>query len=146
MAIVKHKVPGGAGSLDLYIWAETANINYFIKTPLTPLSAGGVTNKTAQVKAFTRRQYPGDSTPINVSASNREFIVDPGARSGAALPGKNFWLVADAGLPGEEKRQFTYQGRLMDLHAWLVGTAKYELYLYGPTGKRYIIEAAPTTP
>lgn len=140
MATVKHKA--GTSQVPLFIWAETANINFFLKTPLAPVSAAGVTNKQASVSAHTRRQYPGDPTPSNVGASAREFIYDPGARNGSALPGKNFWLVADAGLPGEERRQFTYQGRMVDLHAFLVGQAKMQLELYGPTGKHYRIAAA----
>jgi hypothetical protein len=141
MSIEKHKA-GAFTAPPLYIWAETANINYFLKTPLTAVSAAAPTNEMAQVAAHQRRQYPGDSTPVNVSASTREFLVDPGARNGTALPGKPFVIVADAGLPNEEKRQFTYQGRFVDLHAFLTGQSKYEINLYSPSGKRYKIEGA----
>jgi hypothetical protein len=140
MAIVKHKA--GTFTPPLFIWGETANINYFLKTPLTAAAAAGVSNKQATVAAHQRRQYPGDATPVNVSASAREFLFDPGARNGTALPGKPFVLVGDAGLPGEERRQFTYQGRFVDLHAFLTSQAKMEVSLYSPSGKRYTIEAA----
>jgi hypothetical protein len=139
MAIVKHKA--GTSTPELYIWAETANINYFLKTPLQPAANAGASNKQASVSAHARRQYPGDTTPVNVSASLREFLVDPGARNGTALPGKPFVLVGDYGLPNEERRQFTYQGRFVDLHAFLGAQAKMELRLYSPKGKRYVIEA-----
>lgn len=139
MAIVKH-IAGAAG-FEVAIWGETANINYFLKTPLTPAGYGNVVTKQTQVSAHTRRQYPGDSTPINVSASGREFLYDPGAKNGTALPGKSFVLVSDAGLPGEERRQFTYQGRFLDLHSFLTGDVKMQVFLYSPTGKRYTIDA-----
>lgn len=142
MAIVKHNA--GAAGKTVAIWAETANINYFLKTPLTPVSDAGATNKQSAVSAHTRRQYPGDTSAINVSGAAREYLYDPGARNGTALPGKSFVLVSDAGFPNEERRQFTYVGRFMDLHAFLVAQAKYELYLYSPTGKRYVIQG--TTP
>lgn len=141
MSIEKHKA-GTFATPPLYIWGETANINFFLKTALTAVSAASPTNEQTTVSAHQRRQYPGDGSPINVSASTREFLVDPGARNGTALPGKPFVIVSDAGLPGEEKRQFTYQGRFVDLHAFLTGQAKYQINVYSPSGKRYKIKAA----
>ena len=99
-------------------------------------------NKQTTVKAHTRRQYPGDSTPINVATSGRQFMVDPGRKSGNALPGKSFRVVGDAGLPGEENRQFTYQGRWEDVHSLFVGDAAMQVFLYSPTGTRYVVDAA----
>ena len=124
------------------IWGEPTNINYFLKTDLVPDAAAGVVNKQTTVKAHTRRQYPGDTTPINVAASARQFMVDPGRKSGNALPGKSFRVVGDAGLPGEENRQFTYQGRWEDVHSLFVGDAAMQVFLYSPTGTRYVVSAA----
>ena len=124
MSIQKH-VYDAAGN---GIYAETANINYFLKTPLTPASAEGVVNKTANVSAFTRRPYPGDPEPSNVSSSTREFLYDPGRRNGNATPGKPF--ILDDGL---EKRAFTFTGPFTDLHAFLVGDAKMDFTVYSPS-------------
>lgn len=132
MAIQRHTLEGS----DAAIYGETANINYFVKTALVADSAGSVTNKQATVKAFTRRQYPGDSTPINVSSHSREFLVDPGRRNGAATPGKE--MVLD---DGTERRAFTYTGPWMDVHAWLVGDAKMALKAYSESA-RYDIAAS----
>jgi len=132
MAIQKHSLEG----TDAAIYGETANINYFVNTALTPDSAGSVVNKQSSVKTFTRRQYPGDSTPINVSAHTREFMVDPGRRNGAATPGKE--MILD---DGTEKRSFTYTGPWMDVHAWLVGDAKMALKAYSESA-RYDIAAS----
>ena len=118
------------------IYGEPANINYFLNTPLTPDSVDGVTNATSAVKAHTRRRYSGDTTPVNVSASSREYLVDPGRRNGAAIPG-NPMIVDD----GVERRQFHYTGNFVDLHAFFVGQAKMALTLYSQSAA-YDIAAA----
>ena len=119
------------------IWAEPANLNYFLTTPLTPDSAAGVSNKTSTVKQHTRRQYKGDITTSTVSTHSREFMVDPGRKSGSALPGSPF-VVTD----GTEKRTFRLVGDFMDVHALFLGDAKTDLDLYSPTGTRYSIATA----
>ena len=122
---------------DSAIWAEPANLNWFLKTPLTPDAAAGVTNKSTTVKAHTRRQYVGDVTLVNVSTHTMEYMVDPGRKSGSAVPGSPF-VVSD----GTEKRQFRFTGSFMDVHALFLGDAKTDLDLYSPTGTRYSIVAA----
>jgi len=138
MTIQKMTIP----SSETAIWGEPTNINYFLNTDLTPDSASGVVNKQTTVRSHTRHQYPGDSTPINVATSAREFMVEPGRKSGNALPGKSFRVVGDAGLPGEENRQFTYQGRWEDVHSLFVGEAAMQVHLYSPSGTRYVVAAA----
>ena len=115
-------IPAGS---DIAIYGEPANINYFLKTALVPVSEGSVVDKTSQVKAHSRRRWATDPTPSNVSASSREYLYDPGRRNGAALPGNPFLL--DDGI---EKRQFHYTGTVMDLHAFIAGDAKMSLILY----------------
>ena len=124
MSIQKH-IYDAAGN---GIFAETANINYFLKTPLVPASAGAVVDKTANVKAHSRRQYPGDMTPANVSFSTREYLYDPGRRNGAATPGSPF--ILDDGV---EKRSFTFTGPFNDLHAFILSDAKMDLRLFSPS-------------
>ena len=97
------------------IWGIPANINYFISATLVPDSVEGVVNKTTSVKAHTRRRYVNDPAPINVSGHGREFMYDPGRKVGNALPGFSFILD-----DGTEKRQFTLEGEVMDLHAYLL--------------------------
>lgn len=121
---------------DLVIWAEPANLNYFLQTPIEPDVAGGVTNVTTNVKAHTRRQYVQDPTTINVSATTREYMVDPGRKMGTAIPGKPF--ICDDGV---ERRQMRYTGDFLNLHAFFTGDAGMDLSLYSPTGTRYSIAA-----
>ena len=118
---------------ELAIYAEEANLNYFLTTPLSPASVGAVVSKTATVKASTRRQYVGDPTPINVSGGERVYMYDPGRKVGNALPGEPFILD-----DGTEKRQMTFSGNVVDLHAFLLSDVKEETKLY-TTGARYVI-------
>lgn len=143
---MRFEIPAAGGRLDLVIEAPAAeNLNYFLNTPLTPQGSATATNKTVGVKSHQRRSYPGDSTPSAVAATSREYLADAGRKSGAALGGYTFTLVSDAGLPGEEKRSFTLvKGRLMDLHSFLASDAKMQIYLYGKSGARYVIDG--TTP
>ena len=122
---------------ELAIYAEEANINYFLKTPLAPASQEGAQNKTANVSAFTRRRYPGDPEPSNVSASTREFLYDPGRRNGNATPGKPF--ILDDGV---EKRSFTFTGPFNDLHAFILSDAAMDLRLFSPSASYDITAAA----
>lgn len=135
--------PGGG---KFSIWGEQANLGFFVTGPLTPAASAGASNKQVLVKATTRRQYPGDTTAINVAGSQREVLVDPTRRSGSALPGRSIVLVADAGLPGEERRQFTLKGRWLDFHAWLSTKAKMQVHAYNSSGARYTIPMATATP
>ena len=128
----KHSIAGK----NLAIIGETTNINYFLKTSLEPDSATGVVNKTATKKQHTRRKYVGDPAPSTVTSHTVEFMYDPGRIDLQTLPGKSF--ILDDGV---EKRQFTFVGDVMDLHAFLVGDAKMDLKLY-TTGAPYVIAAA----
>jgi hypothetical protein len=132
MAIQKHVYDAKGNA----IFAETANINYFLKTELVPASEGSVVEKTSTVKAHSRRQYPGDTTPANIPVSTREYLYDPGRRNGAATPGKPF--ILDDGV---EKRSFTFTGPFNDLHAFIVSDASMDLRLYSP-GAAYDIAVA----
>jgi hypothetical protein len=133
------EVPGGQ---PVTIYGETANINYFINGSLDPDEVGGVTNQQVSVSGFTRSQYPGDPTPMNVAGSSREFLRDPSRKSGNALPGKSFVLVAlNEDNEVMERRQFTYKGRWIDLHAFLMAEASYKTYAYNNTGARYTLGA-----
>ena len=121
----------------LTIWDKFGNLEYFCDvTGLTEASAS-VVNKTANVKSSSVHYYMNSPTTYTRAATVKQFIHDPGRRKGNAIPGKPFVLVSDAGLPGEESRQFTYEGAFMDLHAFLVGSAKMQLDLYSQSGAHY---------
>ena len=125
MAIQKHIYDVTSGNA---IYAETDNINYFLKIDLVPASAGSVVDKQSAVKGFTRRRYVGDPAASNVSATTRDYLFDPGRRNGAATPGKPF--ILDDGI---EKRQFTYTGSFTELHSFLILDVSQDCTLYSPS-------------
>ena len=125
--------PDGA---DFSIWCIPANFNYFVTTPLEPDTVEGVVNKSTTVKAHYRKRFVGDLEGSNVSSYTREFMYDPGRKVGNALPGFSF--ILDDGI---EKRQFTLDGNVMDLHAYLVTQLKVDVKLY-TQGARYDIAKA----
>jgi len=118
---------------ELAIYAEQANLNYFLTTAIEPASAGAIVNKTSEVKPHTRRKYVGDPAPSNIPKTDRTYMYDPGRKVGNALPGQPF--ILDDGV---EKRQMTFSGNVIDLHAFLMSDAKMEFKLY-TTGARYVI-------
>ena len=130
MAIQKHSTGQGTSA----IYGETANINYFLKTPLTPDSVGAVTNISYTAAAHSRRQYVGDSTPASVPQQTRTVIKDPGRRNGSATPGKEM-ILSD----GIQKRSFTFTGNWTDIHAFLVGNAGVDLAAYSPSARYDIL-------
>jgi hypothetical protein len=146
MAVSKIVIPAAGGRNAFTLYAELANINHFLKTPLTAAAVGSFSNKQVSVGSYQRRQYPGDTTLSNVPASQREILVDPTRKSGNGLPGRSVVLVGDAGLPGEERRQFTLKGRWVDFHAWLVSNAGMQIHAYNHTGARSTIPAAAANP
>ena len=135
MAIQKHTLDGS----DTAIWAETDNLNHFSQTLIAPDSEGSVTNEQASVAASSRRQYPGDSSTVSVTAHTRTYLVDPGRKSGSAIPGKPFRIN-----DGTENRMMRFTGDWIDVHAFFTGNVKTDVSLYSPTGTRYQI-AGPTT-
>ena len=132
MTLQKHTLPNQKAA----IIGETDNINYFLKTALEADSVGEVVNVQQTVKAHTRRQYVGDSTPSNVPGHTRVVLFDPGRKNGSATPGKNT-LLSD----GMERRAFTYIGPWIEIHAFLVSEAKMDLAAYSESA-RYDIKAA----
>lgn len=138
MAISKHTVQVANGN-PVVIYGETANINYFLTTDITADEEDGVTNSAVQVAGFSREQYPGQLVKVSVSGSQREFMVDPTRKNTTALPGRNFVLRERGGA--KELRRFTFQGRMMDLHAFLSGNLTKDVFLYGPTGTSHKLNA-----
>ena len=118
------------------IYGHPGNFNYFVETALQPASAGARELKVGSRKAHTRRAYTKAASSSNVTAHTRDWLFDPGRKVGTAIPGWSFILD-----DGTEKRQFTFVGDVVDLHAFLVGEAKTAMKLY-TSGPPYQIAAA----
>jgi len=133
MAIEKHTVDV---TNQAAIYGETANINYFLKTPLAADTVAGVEVRTKDIPARTVRRYKGDPAPYSVGAVNGvRYLYDPGRKNGAATPGKE--MILDDGV---EKRAFTYTGAWVDIHAFILGDASMDLTAYSE-GAAYVITA-----
>ena len=144
MAIQKFSVSGDE-IRDFVIYAEPANINYFLDSDLTPDALGEAILESVTMPARSRRAYPGDAAAVTVAGSQAVFLRDPSRSSGNALPGRPFVLKEilegdDLGEPGE-MRQFTFVGAISDLVSWVRQNTTKRLDLYSPRGAKYKINA-----
>lgn len=142
MAIVSHTIPGG-GDKPAKIYAETPNIQFFVGSGLAPDFQDGPTNVSVAFPGTSRQQYPGDSTPVTTSGGTRVVLVDPSRKTGNAIPGKPFILAQyneDNVL--EEKRQFSYTGSWVKVHAFLRSECVGNVFAYNSSGARYTISEA----
>ena len=86
MAIEKHTVNETTGAA---IYAETANINYFLKTALEPDTVGGIEVRQKSYPERSVRRYVGDPKPYIIPAvSVVRYLYDPGRRNGSSTPGQ----------------------------------------------------------
>jgi hypothetical protein len=92
------------------VYGSVTNWNYFFDKLIVPVSENGLVVKQYTRGAHSRRRYPGDPAPINVSQAACEWVFDPGRKVGAAVPG--FTIVLD---DGTEKRQFQFNGDVAEL-------------------------------
>jgi hypothetical protein len=146
MAITKFTIPAASGRKSFDIYAEPANLNYFLKTALTPAEAAGVSNKSVVGKASMVRQYPGDPSAYNRPQVTRRVLIDPTRKSGNGLPGRSITLVSEPNTAREERRSFTLRGQWIDFHAWFSLEAKYKSFAFNNNGTRYSFDAAPAAP
>lgn len=146
MAIHSFTLSGKGTKHACVLYGEKANIEYFVNASMTPDVVDGVEDKQVSRGGYTRRQYPGDQSPVGVAGSTATYVHDPSRKSGSALPGRSIRLVADPGMPNEESRVFTLKGRWIDFHAWLRANAKMLIHAYNSSGARYTIPASGVTP
>ena len=74
-----------------------------------------------------------DPAPFTRQSSTQLRTVGQGRQKGA-LPGSTLTLVADAGLPGEERREFQLTGSYGNFVKWLATTAKMQVDVYSSGG------------
>ena len=128
-----YEIPATGGMTGGDLYDKFGNLEYFADvTGLTDKTFGGVDTQYIR-KAHTRDHFMRDPAPSNVQESV-VILSKFNAPKKGALPGYTVQFVSDAGLPGEEIRQFQYTGTLSGLIAWLKTTAKMLVDVYGPTG------------
>ena len=115
------------------IYDRWGNLTFFADTAgLTDKTRTGV-DKAVTVKAHTASRFMRDPAPYSVAASTYTRSYGNGQSKGA-FPGETITLVSDAGLPGEEKRDFTITCSMSAFVAWLKTTAKMQVDVYGTRG------------
>lgn len=132
-------IPGNGARKDLVIIGDPRNWNFFCATEATADDIAGKSNGQKSVKGHQRRRGPSDQTPINVTQSTAEYLIDPSLKSGNALPGKGFILKTTPNADTPEQRAFQYVGRSMDLIEYLDENVNYECYIYLENGARHTI-------
>ena len=132
---VQHiwEIPDQLGMRGGDLYDVYGNLTYFADTALLVDKTNTPSDKQVTVKAHTSSRFMRDPAPFNVSQTvyQRSYGIN---QMKGALPGYTVIFVADAGLPGEEKRSFQYTGTLSALNAWLTDTAKMLVDVYGPSG------------
>lgn len=136
----RFTITGGRKPFKLFV-TNPYNLNAWIKTPLQPDAAAGAFDRNVTVKSHSKRQYPGDSSTVNVKGVTLQRVVDPSRGSGAALPGRT---IAIKGLEGDSLewgvRRMTLLGAWIDFHAWWGENVAYDCIIYNHRGTSYKIK------
>lgn len=115
---------------------DKRSLEFFLNTPIVDDEDAAPEVKTKNIPIHPRRKGPSDQTPINVESHPAEYLKDPTLKSGNARPGRSFILQTTDDADVDEKRQFTFTGRTMDLRQILAADIKYPTYLYVQGGGR----------
>jgi hypothetical protein len=131
MTIERFSIDGSTAA----IFAEPANLQYFLGAGVEPDTIGGVEVRTKSIPQRTVRRYKGDPEPYTVPAvASARYLFDPGRRNGAATPGQEM-ILSDA----DETRTFTYAGSWVDVHAFLLGNAARDFTAYSASASYDIL-------
>lgn len=138
--MAKVIIPEDGTRSDFTIYARDLRaLNWFLKTPLSDAELGVKTRATKSIPGHQRRRGPSDQTPINVTQSNADYLVDPSLKSGNALPGISFIFKTTNNSDIDAQRQFTLVGRSLDLVEYFDGKMKYETFVYFANGARHTL-------
>lgn len=141
----------GGNESPIFIWGREEKLAIFFKdTALTAVDALDPAIVSQSVKAYNRRQYPGDPTPVPRKSGIRRRAI-AGDFKRVALPGKPFWCEDVISPPGVKPRdvlvhQFTIQGSFTQLRVLAPLWAVASFTLRSPGGRAWDIELAPKTP
>lgn len=143
---VPHVLPGATERV--VVWGDPAKVKTFFPD-LTPATAADPVDRTMTVKGHTRRQYPGDPTPINRGATSRTVLIG-GASTARTTPGRQFFCEITTGTGPSavtKTTTFTLVGpfrRVLELALLdaTTGGGPQKWVLRSPGGKGYKIERA----
>ena len=133
-------IPAGAGWGSFTVIGDARNWNFFCATEATANDIAEKEIRSKNRKGHQRRRGPSDMSPINVTQSSVNYLVDPSLKSGNALPGIGFRLKTTPNADIQEKRSFQLVGRSRDLIMYLDGNVNYETYVYLENGGRHTMK------
>jgi hypothetical protein len=134
-----------SSSTNLVIWASDVPALKTFFPGATPLTSPPGSSGTVAVKGHTRRQYPGDTTPVSRAGGDRKTYPERWLANNTT-PGTVFWCETTTtgtdGKPKTKRKQFTYQGNFGDLKA-LARTVVVSAYVMrNASGSKYRIAPA----
>lgn len=136
-----HTVTAPSGE-KLVLIAPTAKLVPFFGT-LTADADVTPSYTTVPRKAYSRKQYPGDTTRISVPAGTTR-VYNGKAIALSTLPGKNAYLetIDNSGTkPKTKVLTVTFVGAIGDLHQWCLANAEIDFVLRSPGGKPLDVKA-----
>lgn len=147
-AIAKHKIDSLQG---VFIWGKPDELDLFFNASvLSNVDKVDPAIRQSNMPTRSRRQYPGDTTPIRQGSHVRKWAA-MGDVNRVALPGRSFWIELPSTPAGVKpvkwfRRQFSIQGNFTSFrvkrHIYLVDGA----VLRSPSGKGYPVIAVPPVP
>jgi hypothetical protein len=126
-------IPDQGGLRGGFLYDRFGNLEYFADTTALTDRTSTPVDQQNPVKAHTRSRFMNDPAPHSVQATV-QFVTKGQGRPKGALPGATIKLISDAGLPGQEEREFSYTGGLSCFVAWLKTTAKMQVDVYSARG------------
>ena len=139
----KTTIPEEGNRSDFTIYyKDIRSINWFLNEALEADEDGARERATKEIPGHQRRRGPSDSSPVNVSQSSADYMVDPTLKSGNALPGRSIILQTTPNADVDATRRFTLRGRALDFQEYFEGKFKYETYVYFSEGGRHTFAAA----
>ena len=143
----KWEISNGPSGSECIFYGRCANFNYFVTTPVEDelgKQSAGVTKQTKAVQSHERRRYPGDPSPVNVSAipAGRQYLYKANKTSGSARPGKTIIFADVPGTEQGEQRQFQYTGDWKEVIKYLESDAAKDFVVQQENGSKVLIAAA----
>lgn len=134
----------------IFIWGRPEKLDLFFKdTALIEVDAVDPAIVPQSVKAYSRRQYPGDPTTVPRRSGTRRRAI-AGDFKRVALPGRPFWCEDVITAPGVTpkrivKYQFTLQGSFTALRVLAPSWAVAGFTLRSPSGRAWDIAVVPAS-
>ena len=143
--MAKCIIPAEGARKEIVIYSRyIESINAFLTTPLIDAEVGEAEVKTKRHPGGSRRRGPSDTTPINVSAHDVRYLLDPSLKSGNALPGFSFILKTDLKFADVDmQRRFTMKGTVVDFQQYFNLKMKYDTFYFPEIGGRHKLFPTP---